>query len=488
MSDALIPDLAPRPAPSATAAGRTVYLETYGCQMNVYDSQVILGLLGDLGLVRTEDHLAADVVLINTCSVREHAEHRVISRVGELRHARAQAGRPPAVLGICGCMAERLRDELTRQRHRIDLVVGVDRYHELPALVDAQLAGRPAAATRTSIAATPPAGAAGPPAPPADGPAEPAPAVAVGHDRDVHYVAPPELYPTNNSHLVTIHKGCDYRCTYCIVPATRGPQSEKHPDLIDQEIRGIVARGGREVTLLGQNVTAYRWDDELDFAGLLRRVARITGLERIRFLTGHPCDMHRHLIETIAAEPAVCPWLHVPAQSGSDRVLKRMKRHYRRDEYLAMVDHARATIPGVTFSSDFIVGFPGETEEDFCATLDLLRSVRFDTVFAFKYSERPGAPAARLADDVPLAEKKRRLAELLAVQEEVWATLAGEAVGQTWDAVVEEPARRPAGHWRLRTANNRKIIAAVPGAAAGQMRQIRVTGWRNTSFLGEVAG
>ena len=455
MSESFVNDLAPQPA-AAPENGRTVYVETYGCQMNVYDTQVILGRMRQAGYRAVDDALTADVVLVNTCSVREHAEHRVVSRVGELRRRRALAGRPPAVLGVCGCMAERLRESLKRQSTPVDLVVGVDHYDALPGLVGDALG---------------PAGAG---------------AVAVGHDESVHYVAPPELYPVNNSHLVTIHKGCDYRCTYCIVPHTRGPQVEKAPDVIMAEVAAIVAAGGREVTLLGQNVTAYRWQDELDFAGLLQRVATVPGLERIRFLTGHPHDMQPRLIETIGAEPRACPWLHVPAQSGSDRVLQRMKRRYRRDDYLAMVEMARARIPDVAFSGDFIVGFPGETDGDFEATLDLLRRVRYDTIFAFKYSERPGVPAARLADDVPLATKKERLARLLAAQEEVWAALADAQVGAEWQAVVEAPARRPEGAWRLRTANNRKVLVTLDDAAPGQTRRVRVTGWRHSSFLGEV--
>jgi len=460
VSESLIPDLAPRTTQAPATHGRRVYVETYGCQMNTYDSQVILGILEAAGYAPVTDHLAADLILINTCSVREHAEHKVISRVGELRTLHEKAERPPAVLGICGCMAERMQDQLTRQRHRIDLVVGVDHYDELPGLLAGQFG---------------------------DQEILPAPSVSVGHDGDVHYVAPPALYPTNNSHLVTIHKGCDYKCTYCIVPSTRGPQSEKRPGAILNEVRSIVERGGREVTLLGQNVTAYKWDDELDFAGLLQQVVRIDGLERIRFLTGHPCDMHPHLMDVIAAEEKVCPWLHVPAQSGSDRTLKRMKRYYRRDEYLAMVEYARRHIPDVTFSSDFIVGFPGETDADFEETLSFVREVRFDTVFSFKYSERPGAPAARLDDDVSVDEKKRRLAALMAVQDEVWSAIAGEQVGQVWETVIEEPARRPEGHWRLRTASNRKVVVPLAAAMPGQRQRVRVTGWQNTSFLGEPA-
>jgi tRNA-2-methylthio-N6-dimethylallyladenosine synthase len=456
LSDSLIPDLSPRPRPVPDSPARTVYIETYGCQMNTYDTQVILGRLADAGFATVDDPMTADLVLLNTCSVREHAEHKVISRVGELRHQREQEGRPPMVLGVCGCMAERMRDQLVRQRNRVDLVVGVDHYDDLPRLAAEVMGSEPAQRS----------------------------AVAVGHDDSVHYVAPISLYPTNNSHLVTIHKGCDYRCTYCIVPATRGPQVEKDPGLIMDEVAGIVAAGGREVTLLGQNVTAYRWDDALDFAALLQRVARIDGLERIRFLTGHPRDMHPHLIDVIADEDKVCPWLHVPAQSGSDRVLRRMKRRYTRADYLAMVGLARERIADVTFSGDIIVGFPGESEEDFQQTLSLIREVRNDTLFAFKYSERPGVPAARLEDDVPDDVKKRRLADLMAAQDEVWAELAAAEVGRLVSAVVEQPARRPAGHWRLRTANNRKIVVPLEGGAPGEVRRVLITGWQHTSFTG----
>lgn len=459
MSQNLISDLQPRPEPQD--GGRTVHVETYGCQMNSYDTQVILDRLSRAGFQAVDDHLDADLVLLNTCSVRELAEHKVISRVGEIRHQRQEAGREPAIMGIVGCMAERMGQALLKGRSRVDLVVGVDHYDELPRMVDDIMGPERGSGS----------------------------AMAVGHDQSVHYVAPPDLYPTNNSHLVTIHKGCNYRCTYCIVPYTRGPQVEKHPDLILEEIQGILDAGGHEVTLLGQNVTAYRWQGgELDFAGLLRLVSPMPGLERIRFLTGHPHDMRPHLIDTIAALDNVCPWLHVPAQSGSDRVLQRMKRRYRRADYLAMVEHARRVMPEVTFNGDFIVGFPGETEDDVQQTLDLVRQVRYDTIFAFKYSERPGAPAAELDDDVSVDDKKDRLARLLATQEEVWQELATGVVGTTVDAVVEEPARRPAGHWRLRTPNNRKIVVDLPDGAVGRQHRVRITGFKNTSFLGEVTG
>ncbi len=442
--------------PALPADARTVHIETYGCQMNVYDSAAITALLARGGFAVSDDPLTADIVLINTCSVRDHAEHKVLSRVGELRRDRAEAGHPPAVVGIIGCMAERLGAALTGARQRIDVVVGVDSYESLSRVLAATFAGPVAAKS----------------------------AVVTGHRDDVHYVAPPQLAPQNGSHLVTIHKGCDYRCTYCIVPSTRGPQREKAPAAILDEVRAIVGAGGAEVTLLGQNVTAYWWQSELDFAGLLQEVARIDGLERILFLTGHPRDMRERLMDVIGAEPKVCPGLHVPVQCGSDRVLKRMKRLYTRADYLRMVACARRVIPDVTISGDIIVGFPGETEEDFAQTLSLVREVGYDTLFCYTYSERPGAPAVHLGDDVPADTKKRRLAEVMALQDEVWREIAAAQAGQTWSAVAEEPARRTEGSWRLRTANNRKILVPLSGAVPGRTYHVRVDGFRNTSFLG----
>jgi tRNA-2-methylthio-N6-dimethylallyladenosine synthase len=443
------------------AEGPEVYIETYGCQMNVYDSQAISGVLEAGGFRLSESEMGADVILLNTCSVRDLAEHKIISRVGELRHRRQKAELPQPVIGICGCMAERLGKDLRKGPRRVDLVVGVDSYDTLPDVLRGLTAdlGTPfKEADRTQV----------------------------GHRTDAHYVAPPALYPTNNSHLVTIHKGCDYKCTYCIVPLTRGPQSEKAPDIIVEEISGIVAAGGDEVTLLGQNVTAYRWDDGLDFASLLEMVAEVDGLERIRFLTGHPRDMHPHLMDTIARLDKVCPWLHVPVQSGSDRVLRRMKRLYTSGEYLEMVEYARKVIPDVTFSADIIVGFPGETEEDFQDTLEVVRRVKYDQLFSFKYSERPGVPAERLTDDVPVDEKKRRLADLIKVQDDIWNEEAHKLVGSEWTAVAEAEARRPAGSWRLRTANNRKVVLHDISLHIGEQVRVRIKDFANSTFVGEL--
>jgi tRNA-2-methylthio-N6-dimethylallyladenosine synthase len=433
-----------------------VWIETYGCQMNSYDTSVMYGILIEHGYRRALTLEDADVVILNTCSVRDLAEHKVDSRIGEIRHHHRKGETQAAVVGVAGCMAERLSDDLVKGKNSADLVLGVDQYDKLPDMVEQALLKT----NRRRLVST-------------------------GHRNDVHYVAPPEAYPANNSHLVTIHKGCDYKCTYCIVPTTRGPQREKSPEIIEDEIRTIIATGGSEVTLLGQNVTAYRSDD-LSFAGLLERLAKLDGLERIRFLTGHPCDMDENLIRTIGDIDAVCPWLHIPAQSGSDHVLKRMKRYYTSGEYLKMVESARRWVPNVTFSGDFIVGFPGETDEDFRLTLELVRNVGYDQTFNFKYSERPDTPAAKLDDDIPLQVKKDRLAELLTLQDEIWMKTADAQVGQTWDIVIEDPARRPAGAWRGRTTNNRKVLVEIPDGRQGETVKARITGHKSSTFLGEI--
>jgi len=435
--------------------GIRVFIETYGCQMNAYDSQAIVGLLEKDGFEAATGVFDADVVLLNTCSVRELAEHKITSRVGQIRRERRNAELPPVTIGICGCMAERLGNQLHKGVNRVDLVVGVDNYDKLPAMLTEQLAAQETKHRKRT---------------------------ATGHRSDTHMVAPPSLYPVNNSHLVTIHKGCDYKCTYCIVPYTRGPQAEKSPEAIELEIKTLVDSGAREVTLLGQNVTAYHWENNLDFAALLERVSGIDGLERIRFLTGHPRDMHKHTMDTIGSLGKVCPWLHLPIQSGSNAILRRMKRLYKRDDYLEMVDYARKVIPDVTFSTDLIVGFPGETEEDFQATLEIMRLVKYDQIFSFKYSERPGVPAAKLADDISTDEKKRRLAEVLELQEEIWNNTATRQVGKTMTGIIETAARHE-GFWRVRTPNNRKFLVANTNQKIGDEASGLITGCSNTTFL-----
>ena len=436
--------------------------------MNVADSQRVASALEALGYQAEAEAECADVIVLNTCVVRQSAEDKAYGRLTSLLPLKRK--RPDLVINLMGCLvgvrgAEALRTKLPmvdvfsppsepgplvrylleREGHDLAEAERLQRFayqDEATTVLNAQSGG---------------------------------------------YTLPaPERGRAVSAHVPIVY-GCSHACTFCIIPFKRGVERSRPVGEVAADVRGLVAQGVREVTLLGQIVDRYGQDIDggPTLAGLLRAIHDIDGLERIRFLTGHPRDMHRHLMDAIGRLDKVCPWLHVPAQSGADPVLRRMKRLYTAREYLDMVAYARRVIPGVTFSSDFIVGFPGETDADFRATLDLVRRVQYDQIFSFKYSERPGVPAARLADDVPLAAKKERLAALMDAQQGIWAATAAGLVGGTVTAVCEGPARRPAGAWRLRTANNRKVVVEAPDLAPGQAVDVRLTGWDATTFFGE---
>jgi len=343
---------------------RRVYIETYGCQMNVADTELMLGVLGRDGYAQADRPDDADVMLINTCAVRDNAEQRVIGRVGELQRFK----RPGDVLGVVGCMAQRLGATLLEQAPKVDLVVGPDAYRNLP-----ELLGHAAAGHR-----------------PAD----------VEFRSWEHYEDVPAVREAAATAFVTVQRGCDYRCTFCIVPYTRGPERSRRMDDVVGEVRTLVAQGVSEVTLLGQTVNSYH-DGEHDFAALLTAVGAVDGLRRLRFTSPYPTDFTPHVIEAMAAIPAVCEHVHLPAQSGSNAVLRRMLRRYTRERYLAVVEELRAAMPRLTLSTDLIVGFPGETEAQFGETLDLVAEADLDDAYTFKYSVRDGTPAVRLKDHVP---------------------------------------------------------------------------------------
>lgn len=433
---------------------KRVYIETYGCQENVYDSTAIGELLGADGWVQVDAPGEADLVLMNTCAVRDNAEQRVLGRIGELQSLKKQhAG---LKLGVVGCMAQRLGDALHAQKKAVDLVVGTDAYGRLPGIVEqVRRDGRP----RFDLEA----------------------------DGQTTYVAPPQVDPLNNSHFISITRGCDYRCTFCIVPYTRGALRAKAPAQVVAEVERVVAQGGLEVTLLGQNATAYRHADA-SFAELLSAVAGVPGLRRVRFLTSHPTDFPEETLQAIAGHAEVSPWLHMPLQSGSDRVLRRMKRGYRMGSYMEVVERARELLPDLTLSTDMIVGFPGETEDDFRLTLDAMESIGYDSAFTFKYSERPGTPSSRLPDDVGEEVKAERLARLNATQQAVWERNSAALVGQEWVAAVEGPDRKGRGV-RARTLNNRKVVVVDAGdARVGDELRVRVEGVHATTFLARSLG
>lgn len=435
--------------------GRRLYIETYGCQMNVYDSHAITDVLRGHGYQPVQRPEDADLLLLNTCAVRDHAETRVLGRIGQLQSLKRD--RADMIFGVVGCMAQRLGQTLMERKSAVDLVVGTDNYHRIPEMVEGFLA---------------------------DG----APRSDVSADGTTTYQAGPERDPLNNSHFISITRGCDYRCTFCVVPSTRGVLRPKDPREVLREVRAVVRSGGVEITLLGQNVTAYRHADA-SFADLLTGVAQEEGVRRVRFLTSHPTDFPEETLRAIAENPQVCPWLHMPVQSGSDRILRRMKRGYKRSQYMAVVERARQLLPDVAFSTDIIVGFPGETAEDFEATLDIMREVEYDSAFTFKYSPRPGTPAERLVDDVDEDVKRERLARVNALQEELWERRAQGLLGARVEVAVEGEALKGRGLLRARTANNRKVlIPARPELDVGDELLVRLTGVKATTFFAQGVG
>jgi tRNA-2-methylthio-N6-dimethylallyladenosine synthase len=427
---------------------KSLYIETYGCQMNVADSELMFGILGREGYVRTERPEDADVMLVNTCAVRDNAEQRVIGRMGELqRHKRAGG-----VLGVVGCMAQRLGPALLAQVPRVDMVVGPDAYRNLPELIG--LAGSGQRVSDTEFRTW------------------------------EHYEDVPTLREKGPTAFVTVQRGCDYRCTFCIVPQTRGPERSRRLEDIEREVVRLVEHGTTEVTLLGQTVNSYH-DGRHDFADLLRELGRIDGLRRIRFTSPYPTDFTPRVMEAMATTPAVCEHVHLPVQSGSNAVLRRMLRRYTRERYLAVVAELRQAVPAMTFSTDIIVGFPGESEDQFEETLSLVTDADFDDAYTFKYSVREGTPAVRLKDHVADEVASARLDRLI---EAVRANVRRKniaRIGETHEALVERPARR--GNLMLaRTRANKLVLLDLPATAIGQYHTVRLTGTTGSTFTGAV--
>jgi len=427
---------------------KRLYIETYGCQMNVADSELLLGALGREGYVQVDSPVGADVMLVNTCAVRDNAEQRVIGRLGELQHHK----RPGGVLGVVGCMAQRLGPQLLERVPRVDLVAGPDAYRNLAALVAQASAG-----DRTS-------------------------------DTEFrgweHYEDVPPRREAGASAFVTVQRGCDYKCTFCIVPYTRGPERSRKLDDVVREVGALAAGGTSEVTLLGQTVNSYH-DGTHDFADLLRAVGAVDGIRRLRFTSPYPTDFTDRVIEAMAEVPAVCEHVHLPVQSGSNAVLRRMLRRYTREAYLEVAARLRAAIPGITFSTDIIVGFPGETETQFEETLTLVEAAGFDDAYTFRYSVRDGTPAVRLKDHVPEDVAAARLERLIErVRSQARRKHMGR-VGATIEVLVERPARR-GDHMLARTRTNLMVLVDLPPAAQGEYHQVQLTGTTGSTFTGTV--
>ncbi|MFL5566857.1 MAG: tRNA (N6-isopentenyl adenosine(37)-C2)-methylthiotransferase MiaB [Gemmatimonadaceae bacterium] len=430
----------------------TVYIETYGCQMNVSDTELMLGKLAESGYESVQQPEGADVILINTCAIREHAEQRVIGRLGEMKSRMKR----DAVLGVTGCMAQRLGAQLLDRLKHVSLVIGPDGYRDLPSLIDSARGG-----VRTT---------------------------ATDFDLEEHYE---DFTPRRFDGVkawIPVQRGCDYACTYCIVPTTRGPERSRQLAEVVRETEAVVASGISEIVLLGQTVNSY-FDGAHDFAALLRAVGAVPGVRRLRFTSPHPNDFSKEVIRAMAETEAVCEHVHLPMQSGSTRTLKRMLRRYSRERYLECVDELRAAIPGLALTTDVIVGFPGESEADFEETLTAVQAVGFDDAYTFKFSPREGTPATRLpvSDTVPDEVASDRLARLIATVRAGTRDRNVKLLGERREVLVEKPARR-GGLLQSRTRDFRTVM--VPGEASmiGKYLIVELTGTTGSTFIGQIVG
>lgn len=441
------------------------YVETYGCQMNISDGELMEGVLEDQGYEIVTAPEAADVVLVNTCAIREHAETRVLGRVGQLNALKRE--RPDMILGVTGCMAQRMGDDLLARAPYVDLVMGPDGYRGLGSAL-AEIRGRGTGA-------------------PGAGSGSRRRLSVLDLSLDENYRGLEQRRRSTVTAWVPIQRGCNHRCTFCIVPYVRGSEKNRDPDEVLDEVRRVARDGITEVTLLGQTVNSYSWGD-VSFARLLEAVARVPGIRRVRFTSPHPNDVTDELVEVMAREDTVCEQFHLPVQSGSNRVLRRMLRRYTAETFMEKVDLIRGALPDVALSTDVIVAFPGESEDDFEQTLDLLGRVRFDEAFTYRYSPREGTPATRLPaqqfidDEVGQGRLERLIETTRSIQKEI---NRGE-VGRVEELLIEREAR---SEGMVLGRTRRGKAAVVPGSKAdiGTYLTARLTRTTGPTFVGERA-
>ena len=432
---------------------KKLYIETYGCQMNVADSEVVASIMQMAGYETTEDIDEADAVFLNTCSVRDNAEQKIYHRLEALAAIRRKR---PLIIGVLGCMAERVQQDLL-ENHHCDLVAGPDAYLSLPDLTAQAETGHKAINIELSTTET---------------------------YRDI---VPQRLHGMRIGGFVSIMRGCNNFCHYCIVPYTRGRERSRDVESILREVRDLRDRGFKEVTLLGQNVNSYLWNEVNSFPLLLRRVAEEVPEMRVRFTTSHPKDMSDETLKVIAEMPNVCKHIHLPVQSGSDRILRLMNRKYTREWYLDRVAAIRRIIPDCGLSTDIFVGYHSETEEDHQLSLSLMREVGYDSAFMFKYSERPGTYASKhLPDDVPEEVKIRRLNELIALQTDISAQQNKKDEGKEFDVLLESFSKRSRTQLMGRTEQNKAVVVDKGTHHIGETVRVRITGSSSATLLGEV--
>ena len=451
--------------------GKKLYIESYGCQMNLNDSEIVASILSENGYNTTHLIEEADLVLVNTCSIREKAEQTVRKRLE--KYNAVKKINPTMKVGVLGCMAERLKEKFLEEEKIVDLVVGPDAYRDLPNLLEDVEAGRDAVN------------------------------VILSKEETYADVSPVRLNSNGVSAFVSITRGCDNMCTFCVVPFTRGRERSRDPKSILEEIQQLKENNYKEVTLLGQNVDSYLWyggglkkdfknaseiakTTAVDFAQLLDMVARLNPKMRIRFSTSNPQDMNLDVIHAMAKHENICKYIHLPVQSGSSSVLKRMNRQHTREEYLELIDNIKRIIPECALSQDLMTGFCGETEEEHQDTLSLLEYVKYDFGFMFAYSNRPGTPAAKkMEDDVPLAIKKRRLAEIIVVQQKHSLYRLEQFVGKTVEILIEGTSKKSDDHWKGRNSQNAVAVFPKGNEKIGDFVTVYIEDCTSATLLGK---
>jgi tRNA-2-methylthio-N6-dimethylallyladenosine synthase len=437
---------------------KKVYIETYGCQMNVADSEVVVSILTDQGYRHTGDIKEAELILINTCSIRENAEQRIRGRLKAIGHLKR--GNDKLVIGLIGCMAERLKEKILEEEHLVDMVVGPDAYRELPSLINEAESGHRAVN------------------------------VLLSREETYADIPPVRLDKNGVTSFVSIMRGCNNMCAYCVVPYVRGAERSRNPESILNEVKDLLNKGYREVTLLGQNVDSFRWEENnriTDFPLLLEKVALISPFLRVRFSTSHPKDISDDLLKTMARHDNICKHLHLPVQSGSSRILTLMNREYSREWYMDRIKAVRSIIPGCSVSTDIIAGFCTETEEDHQATLSLMEWAGFDFAYMFRYSERPGTKAARkYKDDIPDEIKTKRLNEIIALQNKLSSRSKKQDVGRIFEVLIEDFSKRSQDHLSGRTSQNKVAVFPAEGHKKGDYVNVLVERCTSATLIGKI--
>jgi tRNA-2-methylthio-N6-dimethylallyladenosine synthase len=436
---------------------KKVYIETYGCQMNIADSEVVVSILSKAGFTATTDIREAGLILINTCSIRDNAEQRIWGRLKDIGHLKKR--NKELRIGIIGCMAERLKEKLLETEKLVDIVVGPDAYRQLPVLIEEADAGHKAVN------------------------------VLLSREETYADISPVRMDKNGVTSFVSIMRGCNNMCSYCVVPYVRGAERSRNPESILREVNELFENGYREVTLLGQNVDSYKWDNGgnvVGFPELLERVAMVNPLLRVRFSTSHPKDISDDLLYMIARHENICKHIHLPAQSGSSRILKLMNREYSREWYIDRINAIRKIIPECALSTDMITGFCSETEEDHKESLSLMEWSGFDFAYMFKYSERPGTKAARkLKDDIPEEIKSQRLSEMIALQNKLSVKSKKNDVGMVFDVLIEGFSKRSPDFLSGRTSHNKVVVFPAAGLKKGDYAKVLIERTTSATLIGK---